>query len=151
MRLRTVLAPLAAMLATTLVPGIAHAAVPRTKATQTLACPGQPGKVARIWWSKNSETTKLSKLAMDNPCSQSLWFFSATTYASGKSRDAMLLKPGTHFNWGQDRVRMYEWAIVYIQPQFKESSWECGGPTTVAVVSKYNDVRYAQDENGDTC
>ena len=144
---------LAAVLVAAAIPafwvGPAGAAVPKKGATQTLDCPGQPGKAARIWVSQ--KRGKLTKLAMDNPCSQSLWLSSEGHYAGGDAHDAMILKPGTHFNWGKERIAMYSWAIVYTEPHFEESSWECGGATTVAVVSKYNDVRYAQDDYGDSC
>jgi len=138
----------AATIATLAVP--AGAAVPKKKATTTLACPGESGKVARIWTSHHRGN--LTKFAVDNPCSQYLVFHGAQTYASGDSRSAMAVVPGAHFNWGKKRIAMYSTAIVTIQPAFKDmSDWECMGPTTVMVVERYNVVRPAQDENGDGC
>jgi hypothetical protein len=62
MRLRTVLVPLGATLASALVPGAAHAAVPKTKPQQTLMC-DTFGNTAKLWYTKKKNV--VTRLAVD--------------------------------------------------------------------------------------
>ena len=133
MRLRTPLLLLTA--AAVLMPGTAHAAVPKTKATLTLPCPEGPG-VARIWSTKSRGWQ--TKLAVDNPCGQWLgWAFGGQAY-NGSSDSAMMVAPGAHFNWGKKRIANYysfEGRAAFGPVP------ECAGTTSISLVYSYKDVR----------
>ena len=135
MRLRTVVLPLAATLASVLVPEVAHAAVPKTKPTQTFACPtGQDGQ-ARVWVRKNKKG-RITKLAVDNPCA---WYLG---FAGGD--DVMWVAPGSHFHWSQTRIREAQAAGHPVLPS-QVAQWTdgivCSGGENQSLIVRYNDVR----------
>jgi hypothetical protein len=149
-RLRAALVPFVAVLASALVPGAAHAAVPSKAPKSTRPCPDGPGS-ARLW--QTVSKGKVTKLAVDNPCNQFLQIASAGEYYNGAAREVLWVAPHTHFNWGKARIAA---ETNFGSPVgINSGGWipveECQGPTTVRIIWKYNDVRYAQDENGENC
>lgn len=142
---------LAAALVAAAIPALwvspAGAAVPTKEAKSTLACPDGHGQ-ARVWWTVSKGA--LTKLAVDNPCTQNLVFASSGPYyGSGAADDEWLAAPGSHFNWGKARIAQYHPDGTFSARRF--TPFECGGPTTRTVVSKYNDVRPGLDDNGEGC
>jgi hypothetical protein len=127
----------------------AGAAVPNKQAKESVACPDGPG-TARLWYTRTKKG--LTKLAVDNPCAQYVTIWNSdNAYAGGDPRDRWIVAPGAHFNWGKGRIKKYNApANVALNP-YGFDTWECGGPTTVTVVVKYDVVRPAVDEYGDSC
>lgn len=148
MRPRALVLAAAVLFAVPLIPSPAGAAVPKTKATVTIACPDGVG-AARIWYKIRKQ--RVTKLAIDNLCSQFLAFDSGNHYAGGDPHSMHLVAPGVHFNWGKKRLAMYGSLNAVDGWQHWENEDECGGPTTVVVVYRYNDVRHAVDEYGESC
>ena len=136
MKIRTPLLLLASVMAGAMVPSNASAAVPTTKATQTIPCPAGHEGAARVW--VKASNGRLSKLAIDNPCSWYLGF-------SGGD-DEMYVAPGTHFHWNQKRIRMAQKAGLPVIPGGDANFTDyitCSGGYTISLVSRYNDVRFA--------
>lgn len=136
MRLRTPLLLLVGALTGAIVPSTAFAAVPTTEAKQTFPCPvGQEGAV-RVW-AKTSKG-RVTKLAVDNPCAWYVGFSAGGT--------AMVVAPGTHFNWGKGRIAKAQRAGLPVVPggvAWYTDYITCSGGDVISLVSRYNDVRFA--------
>lgn len=120
----------------------AGAAVPKTQATASLACPESEG-TARLWVTRSKG--RVTKLAVDNPCSGFLLF---RFEGDSDNADKTLAAPGTHFNWGKKRIALNnasDWSGIRL---WKVASDECiADPNDiVTVVWRYNDVRPMSDD-----
>lgn len=146
MRLRAALVPLTATLASALVPGVAHAAVPNKPAKRTLACPTGT-KSARLWWSKDSKGF-MTKLAVDNPCDEWLTWVFGGYYYSGAADNVASVAPHSHFNWGKKALQSWAGGVFIDDgPIGFKPAPDCGdGPTTVIFIYGYRDVRYADQD-----
>lgn len=127
---------LLALAAPALLVSPAGADVPNKQPKLSAECPGQPGKSARLWYTIRKQ--QVTKLAIDNPCSSYVMFWTQGTYASGKARDEWFAAPGSHFNWGKKRIAQYN--VRGITPGIYGwmAEGKCGGPTTRMIVSRYD-------------
>jgi hypothetical protein len=141
LRLRTPLLLLVGALAGAVVPSTAFAAVPNTKPKYTLDCIDGGGQ-ARLW--TRVTNGRLTKLAVDNPCKDHF----ALTWGSPTS-GALLVAPGTHFNWSQKRIRQHN--VQVHSSYFWEQEPICMGSATVRVVRRYNRVLTMQEAFGLEC
>ena len=143
MRLRAIIVALVALAAIALPAGSAAAAVPDRKPTATYKCPGQRGKVARVWI-KTDKGGRVTQFAVDNACKKVMGF-GVCCYGSGDYYSDLRVMPGVHFNWTERRIK---WArsqgaqfggVDEVHWHDHICDWD-GPSTTVTVVAAYNKV-----------
>ena len=119
----------------------AGAAVPTTQPKESVACPDGSG-TARLWFTRSKG--KLTKLAVDNPCSEFLLFRHEGDSDNGYET---LAAPGSHFNWGKERIALNnasDWDGFRLW-KFTDDECIADPNDTVTVVWWYNDVRPMSD------
>jgi hypothetical protein len=144
---KSLIAALIVIAPATLLVAPAGAAVPSTKATMSIHCPNDSGGKARIW----TRVTKgrLTKFAVDNPCGTHLALHWGTFDSGAAPVEALLVAPGTHFNWAQKRIAQY--GVKIYDGWFWEAEPICMGAATVRVVRGYNKVLTMQEAFGLEC
>ena len=105
MRLRTVLVPVAIVVATTFVPGAAFAKVTKDprQATHVVPCRDGTDRVARVWWNAWNDTdahpreSAWKTWAVDNPCRNWLIINAPGDSVSDPYGAALSIAPKTSF------------------------------------------------------